>query len=874
MKKRITAFLLFLIMIMSTAAIPCTVSADETESTHEYDLLKAVGIYRFGDNAMDPNIEGVFLGNFLVLIENVLGNTFNAYSDEVLNMAIQQGLVEEKNANPFKFVEYSDAVDITKRALSYANYMSEYEGGYILDWSKLTKGVSNAGSKLLSYDNALKLVYNLATTEGTYELVGSSIKGMELKYYKDKSLLSKYRDIYKVSGVVTENRYTSMYEEGSLSGNDLRIESDIFHSDVDYSDFLGLHVDAFVYITDDDVDGTIVYMEKRSRKNTELSINSEDLDKWDKARTRLYYYDNSNKKRSVSVDKTATFLYNGVVCTDFSGVSLLPKDGSIDLIDNNNDGEYDLVKVTANEYMAVESVSVASSTIYSKYSYDGAIKSLSLNMEDSKIYVEISKNGQAASLKDIKEWDILTITKSLGDNPKLTKIEICDKQITTEAEEIDLENKKVTLEGEEYTLSEAVIRAMNHNESQAYEPSFYNRYTYYFAADGKIAGIYGGVVDTPYLGYVAKVYHGFECGDEEFLKVKVFESTGEWKELYLAQKVNFNDKRLKISEVYPLLCPGGSVSRQLISFKLNSKGEIKTITTARATTDKGSSDFTRTGMMTGTWLSAGRCFDNRVFVSQSPLIFAVPDDEDNALESDYRMASVGDFWDKNQYTFEAYNVDEFGVSDLLVAKLRTNKDVFAVFGGLREELSIDDIPQTAIGGKIGDYMNFSIPLEEDVTTFTDYYDSASGEHSINELKRGDVLLLTVSNGRGEVEQVQRLHALADDQVPRQTNVIGDEITDFSNFASTNNFDVVDKYTAAEVVKTNSKDSLILMNYNYDFGSRTQSIKVVNGYTSYTVIDNEIGTASLGTFSDIEPGDYVFIMVNASRAINVFIFKSF
>lgn len=865
MKKRIAACLLLLTMLLGTAAVPPGISAAETEHTHERDVLTAVGIYRFADGAVDPNIEGIFLGNFLVLIENVLGGSFDTYSDEVLNAAIAQGLLEGEKASPFRFVEYSDAVEIAKRALNYGNYLDGTGANNLLKWSALTKGISNTGSKLLSYDNALKLIYNLSTMDGAYELVGIGSNGKRLKYNKNRNLLSKYRDIYEVRGVITENRYTSMYEEGSLSGNDLRIEDEIFRADVDYSDFFGTYVNAFVYISDREDEGSILYMEKNAAKNKELSVAAEDLIEWNRTKTQLSYYADGRRKRA-SINKTAAFLYNDVVCTEFSNVALLPEDGSVDLIDNDGDGQYDVVKITANEYVAVESVSVANGNIYSKYSYDGALNSLSLETDDKDVYVEISKNGQNASLKDIKEWDILTVRKSFGEKPKLTRIEICDEKITDEAEEVNLSEKTVTLAGEEYTLSEALIHAMNHEGSKARVPSVEEEYTYYFAANGKIAGVYGELTDSARMGYLTKV--GKRSGPfDDIVQIRLFENNGEWHTFNLASKVIFNGERLKSSEVFPML-----VSRQVISFQLNSSGEIRKIMTAKATTEQGYDGFSRTGKINAYYRTLGRCFDNRIFLSTEPFIFAIPADEENALESDYRMASVSSFEDNHQYSLEAYNVDEFGVTDTLVVNLATTRNAFAVLDGIGEGLDVDGAPQKLICGKIDSYIDFSIPLADGVTTFTNFYDSNAAEHSLNELKKGDILLLTVSNGEGNVEQIRRLHTLADGPRPRQTGEPSAIVTDFSNFASTNNFDVIDKYTAAEVVKTDSQNALILMNYIYDFGSRTQSIKVINSATSYTVIDSKSGRTWLGGFTDVEPGDYVFIEVNASYARNVFIIK--
>lgn len=865
MKKRIIALVLSLAVMLGMTVISHGASATDNGIIREYEVLKAVGIANFDETVFSTE-EGITVGDFLVLITNVMGNSYAAYSEEVLSGLKQQKILDEA-MQADRFMEYADALKIAERTLSVGN---EFGGALtLLKQSDLTRGISNTKSKFITCENALRLVYNLATTGGIYEIKSINSNGDKtLKYDKDGSLLAKFRDIYEVRGVVTENKYTSMYAEGTLADNDLKIEGELFRSESDYSDFLGMSVSAFVHKGIRDDEGTVVYMEECRGKNDIVTVEADDLIEWDKTGTRMSYYEN-DKKKNATVSKSAAYLYNGVVCSDFSDKMLTPQDGRIELIDNNGDSKYEVVKITAYEYVLTEYASAYSGAVGSKYSYDGCLKNFTVDQDDPKTYVEITKNGQPIQLKEIKEWDVLTVTRSLGEKPKLTRIEVCDNQLTAIADTVKLADNEVKIDGKTYTFTNAMARAIECKEPKAKVPSPSEEYTYYFASDGRIAGVYGDINASAHMGYLIKVGKK-EQAFEDLIQMRLLENDGNLRTYQLADKLTFNDRKVKAEEAYTYLHPGALVDRQVISFKTNAKAEVTKITTAVQTTEKGYDGFSRTGKMTYKWRINGACFDSQVFCGKTPTIYVIPEDEENADESEYRLGSTSDFATDAEYTFEAYNLDEYAMTNILVLSMELKMNTFALVESVSTGLDSDGFPQRKINGKIGTYDNFSIPVSDSVTAFKDYYNTKT-EHSIDALEAGDLLLLAINNN-GEVEQLQRLYTLADGKRPRLTleNLV--QINDFSNFTTYNTFDVVDRYTAATVKKTSAANSLILMDYVYDFGSRTQAVKVREN-TQYTVVDGKRGKILPGRFSSIEPGDYIFMEIYASYARNVIVIKN-
>ncbi len=862
MKMRIFAILT--IMTLFFGILPCSateISAEESAKSNEYEILKSVGILQFSEDFKTE--EGISCKDFEVLIANMFGSAYDSYSDAVANELRERGIEPCAEDKADALLTYSDAFKMTKSALeSNITGIAKNTDGMI-DMSELKKGISG-GTKYISCNDALRLICN-AVTMGSYVVKDfTDSDRVTVEFDKETSFLWIYRHICKVEGIVTETRQTGMYQPGALSGNDLKIAGVFYHSDTDRSEFFGVNVTAFADKSFGD-DGTIIYMAEKENKNNVLKVESEDFISWNSGNTKFTYYADGKQKQA-QIEKTAKFIYNGVILSDFTNARLMPQDGYIEFLDNNGDKKYDIVKINAYEYMVVDRVSKGTKEIKSKYAFNGALSELKLYLDDESADITITKNGNAAELKDIKEWDIAAVKRSV--DGKVITVDVSDEKITAAADSTEPDDREVILNGKTYKTAKIFEEALENGVSDVKQPNRVDELTYYISTDGRIVCVCGDTLNKMIYGYVTKILYN---DDTEEVRLRIFNENGNWNNYYLAEKVLYNSVSKKKTDVYNALCPGGITVRQLICYTLGSGGTIKRIMTAKETAEKGYDGFSKTPAMTYKWRINGHCFDSQVFVTNQPKIFAVPDNQSEANEESYFLSSLSNFSTDGEYTFEAYNVDEFGMSDMLVMTMDLKADVFAVVEKVTIGLNDDDEPIRMISGKIGDYANFTIPVANEVSTITDYYDSET-VHSINTLKKGDILLLAI-RGDGYVASIERLYSVSEGRKMHQTNEKYAQIKDFSNFTTSNSFDVANKYTAATTENINSEESLVLLKYAYDFGTRTQALKLSKTVTNYTVFDNETGKAKVGGFDDIDPGDYLFIRVHASRGKDVIIIKN-
>lgn len=140
--KRLVALLVTIAVCI--VAFPCYISANEENTfDKQYELLQAVGVIQFDEGYLDTDRKGISLGNYLVMIENLLGGSYTQYSDEVIEVASKQGILDGVAKEALKYVSYNDAVKIATAAFAYGNNMSGVEKSSFVKQKNLTKGITN-----------------------------------------------------------------------------------------------------------------------------------------------------------------------------------------------------------------------------------------------------------------------------------------------------------------------------------------------------------------------------------------------------------------------------------------------------------------------------------------------------------------------------------------------------------------------------------------------------------------------------------------------------------------------------------------------------------------------------------------------------------
>ena len=197
-------------------------------------------------------------------------------------------------------------------------------------------------------------------------------------------------------------------------------------------------------------------------------------------------------------------IYNGKA-TDFDAALLQPEAGRITVLDQNNDDVYDIVFVISTENYVVEEIISSSNRVTDKYGKP----SLVLDPNDKDIKFTIYRGEQPLTLKDLKEWDVLSVAKSK--DGKIIEVE-----------------DKFFINGEEYQVAKNYTEDIKLNDEG----------TFYLDVENKIAAVDATSLLSSNYAYL--VAAEMKSGFEKVFEAKLFGKDGETRVLTSTEKIKFN----------------------------------------------------------------------------------------------------------------------------------------------------------------------------------------------------------------------------------------------------------------------------------------------------------------------------------------------
>lgn len=313
------------------------------------------------------------------------------------------------NFKPEQVISVNDAVKVFVNILGYemsAQQNGGYPNGYISTASQLglLDGVKT-GSDDLTYGVLSKLIDN-AFECNVYEL---SISGGTVSYNEseDKDALWKYHRIVKAKAVVTATGITGLSKESDktfdsryakLNGEQVLVGT----SGVE--DYLGYAVEAYVYYDEDEDFGEVKYITP-SNKNVSVTVDAENIlsESSDFSAYKFVYETESGRTKSVNITSDTDVIYNGIAKPDYKKTDLIPDIGNVELIDNDGDGDVEVISIFKADPIIVVDYSVTSDDgikIVDKknssntYLYDD-------EYEDYVVYVNGEKNAPRGLAKNM-----------------------------------------------------------------------------------------------------------------------------------------------------------------------------------------------------------------------------------------------------------------------------------------------------------------------------------------------------------------------------------------------------------------------------------------------------------------------------------------
>ena len=914
-----------LILALALAVPMCAMAAPQDVIGTEYekavtllsDLNIMVGDEEGGTGNFRPE-ENLTRREFAVVVTKMLGIYTDSQTDTIfpdvtaedwgsgtIQMAADKGIIQGYDDGTFGKddpVTYPQAIKMLVCALGY-DYFGKAQGGYpagylsVASQEGITDGIAISGNDPVKRGVIAQMVFNALDVD---VMIQNSFSADEegLVSYPGRTVLTENLDIQKVEGIVYGNHSTMLNEESTLREGEVQIGDVIYKAgSTNVEQFLGYNV--VVYARDKEDDRTILSVYEED--NEILTVDAEFISP-DTTTTEFVYYDDDKiGTNSERIDLYADMIFNGRFA-NFAPEDMQPILGDVTIIDNDKDGQYEVVVVNSFVDCIVDSVNAADYTIY----FRNGVQPIELK-PTKDVTTNIYKDGVKVDLSVLKKWDIATVGAS-KDQKNYNIYVSAMAPVVGQLSEIGKET--VIINGAEYKVSPGVLNKL---EQDGIAPG--TMITAYLNYQGKLAAAQIASSVFQY-GVLLKAYSATE-GVVDNTQLRILGTNGQWTDFNTMDNVTLNGDRVTGPEVAtaPVFYNGSNFVPQLIAYQVNSEGKVRNIETA--TYGGGNGVLQNLTSPTLGENSAGNLQYRRgsqmldkYYISGATSIFTVPGESDRDNPDAY-VASTADSWQDTQ----KYKVSLFATSADSVKK--GFADIVVYYPQNASE-NISDGTRVGIVEKITTYATEGGDLSQKIYVYymgKEVVLNAKAGKTINGLYPGDVIRM-IQTGE-ELGGYKKIYAAEPDMSVFQfMNMNSDggykvelenkdadllkfwginsldefggsnfyvsatDVSDSSSYsfaASTedNNFvlrcrvvDKIDDFIVVErcdyIDRQDDKGEVPVFTRTYNLGAGSPTIVGFNGRT---------GKASVKTISDINIGSELLIKTRVRGIQDIFIFEN-
>ena len=690
--KRILAFILAVIMALSAA--PCFAEETETEESGDMTFAKALGLIDSEADGEDTITRIELAEIFFNIISN---NAFEAeytYSDTFYDVMGEQAYIADFVASrgimngvgngafsPDSEVTY---IELMKSFVSFLGYdrHAEAKGGYPTGYYNQAIALKIAQNNPADYNvsvtmNKVASVLKLALNT---DLILPSLSGQELEFNNNTDYLGYYLEIFRNRGIVEANYLTNLSNNSKLDYDEVMQSGNLFRLGIaadGLRDMIGMTAD--IYYKEDNGELEAIYFEEG--KNSVLTIGSDDVDSL--SGRKLRYKKSGSSYANATLADDALVVYNGTVCASYDSSVLNPfkgtlKDGGIRLIDNNRDGEYDVIIIDAYDSYVVSYVD--GRKIFNRYRQPDMVD---ITEYDEGLIEIVNILNEPLLPEDIKADDIINVSSDIDGNVRRIVVTIDSYIGVLNAVSADDEDGTfLTVDGMVYKVSAGFTSDFDISKLKSG-----NQIKVFFNKDALIAGIETDDYETYNIGYLASV---LKDEFDDIYTLKIFCSDGKFAKYEVAEKVRLDNENrmLKAEEIFdptadrncglisydannrvirkPLLYRVDKETGKINWLRLHDETQIRPINYVSSKKLKENCLFMFEGF-DGVSSRAGYAFRNamqtfsgKLLISTSSVIFCVPDDANRNLEEEYYVESYRNvFKDGDTSTlFEAYGLNQ------------------------------------------------------------------------------------------------------------------------------------------------------------------------------------------------------------------------
>lgn len=685
--KRFMACLLALVFLSGCLSVYAeeVYTPEELESFEDnVRLLSAFGLVEEGRAAATTVKRGDFAGIMLKYLgygEEFYfeGTSFSDVPDRkspiygMLSLGLMSGN-GDGTFGTYDDISVAQAAKVIVTALGY-DVIADINGGYPTGYlsaaaqMELFQNTSAQPEETLTYYNLVQMLVNALSVN---LIVTDFHGGFSLS---DETWLSTRLDCEKRRGVVTSVGELSL-DEGGGSKNTISIDGVQYETNDDYSYLLGAYTEFYADSSD-----TVIYISEL--RTARMEFDAEDVISY---RGKTYTIkDDNGRERNYRLSQESYIVFNGAAASKLSEADMCPKYGNIALVDNNNDGDYDVVIINSFEIYVVQSVNQTEKRIYCRGLGDEFLDFSGIADEALTI---TDKNGNALGFEDIKSNSVIRTAFS-EDNAKVT-VTVSSDTVTgtvTKTENGD-HCTIVYIDDVPYELADGAVDGEDVTAGR--------RGTFHLDLEGMIAYVSGG--DASYLyGYLMNAY----ISETDALELKLIDESGSKQILEAAPKITVDALGgQNAAEALDLLCGGSeTAAKQMIRYKTNGSGRVIEIDTPYNSPDNidalpmnGESEDTLHLIYSGSteYTKQLHNFRGKINVDADTVVFVVTGEGSD----DYIVKGISDLPADTNMNLMAYSDDE----SEFYAKIIFTEDKVAMGGGSNDSV-------IGVIGKISEAVN-------------------------------------------------------------------------------------------------------------------------------------------------------------------------
>lgn len=574
------------------------------------------------------------------------GNVYAAYQAGWISKAAQ--------FEPGREITGYEAVKLLVNAMGYG-IIAENRGGFPTGYMSVARTLNlndgvDVGDTPLTVDEArLLLLHGLSA-----DTLEKTVYGSKEYFNTRDSLLSRIYDIDIIEGIVSRTEYNTMAGgETPGRGGKLEVEGRSFNcTGASEYDMLGVESRVYVLTDDRDDSGQVVYVRPLAQR-TELA-----LQRFDRREDRkLYYWDDKDRERSVTLAPDFALVYNGRKVTAEVDSYFAEGAGQIILMDNGDDGVYDMVFLNRYSYLTALSYDGLNQTLRDK---NGAKWTLDLA---EKAYRILDANGAEQNLYQVAEGAVYQVIRSLDGEFILARQVSQDVSGTVSR----LDGNLIYIDETPYYMSDYFKELFLNQCKTGTSGSF--RVT----QDGIIISASLGSGGMLY-GYVNAAVWKDEL--ERRLEVRIFTQNGDMQTYRLRRRLILDgEKNMNNDQAYERFLVGGAFAPQLVRYAVNGDQEIMALDFASTQPpaelgiypdDRNRLtrfDFGATEMI---YKSGSTSFEGYCTLPGAT-VFIVPEDLDD-LESYTIRNGSNAFLHDQRYAAEVYDLNENGGAGVVVCQ--------------------------------------------------------------------------------------------------------------------------------------------------------------------------------------------------------------